>query len=195
MDETITSASVACTLTPASQRLEIKYISEEIIPYILNRELLENGSRLTFKADTELLNKIEALVELGKGCCAFLKHQLQSDEKNIFWMIRSEGAGVILAQHYLSEQVPFEKTPVRNGRLLGAGFKATAILSACGIACAAPLVLGAMGLGLTGVGLGALGAEITVLGVVTIAAGSYWYYKKKKLHTAKGTKNENRCSC
>lgn len=200
MDDKTTSALVACTLTPASQRSQIKRYNEEISPYILKRECLENGSLINFAVDAELKNKIQRIVELDKGCCAFLSHQVQSDDKNITWTITSEGAGIKLAQKYLIEQAPIEQLPsekvsIGKNRLFGAGFKAAAILTACGFACASPLVLGAMGLSLAGIGLGAFGAKITTLGTVAIAAGAYWYYKKKKLHTAKGTKNENRCSC
>lgn len=95
----------------------------------------------------------------------------------------------MLAQNYLFEQT------VKKSKFLGAGFKAAALLTACGFACATPIVLGVMGFGIAGIGVGKLGAEVAILGVVVIAAGVYWYYKKIKNKMVKGTKNENRCSC
>lgn len=195
MDDKITSASLACTLTPASQRSEIKCFRDEIISHILKRERLENGSLLTFTADPKLLKKIERLVELDKGCCGFLRHQVESVDKIIVWTIKGEGAGVTLAQNFLCEPALVSKSNVR-----GKGLKTAALLTMCGLVCSAPLVLGALGLGVTGIGLGTLGIEIAALGVVAIIAGAYWYYKKRRSHTGrshtdKGTKNENRCSC
>lgn len=189
MDDIITSATLVCQLSSKTKRSKVKALREEIISHLLKQECLNDGALFTFPLKSELRHKVERLVELEKGCCAFFTHKVESVDNKILWSIRSEGAGVMLAQKYLFEQT------VKKSKFVGAGFKAAALLTACGFACTAPIVLGAMGFGIAGIGVGKLGAEIAILGVVVIAAGAYWYYKKRKNQMVKGTKNENRCSC
>lgn len=189
MDDNVASKGLACTFATHAHRLEIERFRDEIIPHLLNREIIKNGSLLTFSSTPELLNKIEKLAKLDKNCCSFLNHKVQTIDKNILWTVESEGEGIVLAQNYLSVLISEKNKP------LASGSKIAAVLTACGIACSAPIVLGAMGLGVTGIGMGALGIEITILGVVAIAAGVYWFYKKKRTQTSRGMKNENRCGC
>lgn len=183
MDGKTTSAPVACALTPASQRVEIKRFRAELAPHVLKRERLEDGARLTFTAAPGLRAKIDRLVELDRDCCAFLDHQVESDDKIIALTIKSEGPGIPLAQNFLDML-----EPVNGNWSHGTNLKAAAIATACGLACAAPLVLSALGLGVAGIGLGAVG-------LIVMAALGYWYYKQKRVHAAKGDDNANRCSC
>lgn len=189
MDDNVASKGLACTLTTHAHRLEIKRFRDEIMPHLLNREIIKNGSLLTFSSTPELLIKIEKLAKLDKNCCSFLSHNVQTIDKNILWTVESEGEGIVLAQNYLSVLISKKNKPLVSGS------KIAAVLTVCGIACSAPLVLGVMGLGLAGFGLGAFGIEIAVVAVAAIAAGLYWFYNKMRIQNTKGKKNENRCGC
>lgn len=190
MDGKTTSAPVACTLTPASQRAEIKRFSAELAPHVLKRERMEDGARLTFASVPGLRAKIERLVELDQGCCTFLNHQVESDDKIIELAIKSEGPGIPLAQDFLDVREPANRN--WSG---GTSFKTVTIATACGLACSAPIVLSALGLGAAGIGLGAVGIEIAAMGLIVMAVLGYWYYKRKRVHAAGKDNNANRCSC
>lgn len=190
MDGKTTSAPVACTLTPASQRAEINSFRAELVPHVLKRERLEDGARLTFASVPGLRAKIERLVQLDQGCCAFLNHQEESDDEVIVLTVKSEGAGIPLAQDFLDV---LSSTSGNKSR--GTGLKAVAIATACGLACSAPLVLSALGLGAASIGLGAVGIEIAAMGLIVMAALGYWYYKQKRVHAARRDDNANRCGC
>ena len=130
MDGKTTSTPVACTLTPASQRAEIKRFRAELAPYILKRERLKDGARLTFTDAPGLRAKIERLVALDQNCCTFLKHQVESDDEVITLTIKSEGSGIPLAQDFLEVQAP-----ANGNRSHSTSLKAVAVVTACGLAC------------------------------------------------------------
>lgn len=197
MDDKTTSSPIVCTLPTDKQRLEINRIKNEIIPYIINHKNLKNGAVFTLAVDATLMSKIETLVELDKGCCTFLSHLVEKTDKNIVWTIKSERAGSVLAQDYLSKLMPVQKSRL-NMAPTKMGLKALAILAICGFACTAPLLLGLLGISVAGIGLSALGMKFTALGVTVIIAiivSAYWYYLKRSNNSAKGQKNENQCSC
>jgi len=183
-------APVACTLTPAAQRVEIKNFRAELAPHVIKRERLKDGARLTFDPVPGLQAKIERLVELDRGCCGFLNHQVESDDKTIVLTVQSEGSGIAIAQDFLDTQ-----EPTSGNWSTSNGFKVAAIATACGLACSAPLVLGALGLGVAGIGFGAIGIEIAVLGLIAMVGAGFWFYKKKRAHAAEGSEHANRGSC
>lgn len=189
MDGTSESRPVACTLTPKSQREETRRFRAEIAPHVIGRERLKDGARLTFRSTPELRESIERLVELDKGCCTFLDHRVEDNGSQLTLEVTSEGSGVPLAREFLSVLAP------KTERRWGVGLKAGALIGACGLACTAPFLFGAVGLGVLGVGAGAMLAEIVTLGLVVMAVGAYWYYKRKKPLSVEGTPNENRCGC
>ena len=190
MDELTFSKPVVCTLTPAAQRAETKRFKADLAPHVLKRERLSNGTRLTFAAVSGLREKIEMLVELDKGCCAYLDHQIESDARTITLSVRSEGQGIALAQEFLTDLPPTKDAKVR-----GDIFKMLALVGACGVACSAPLILGAVGLGVASIGLGTTELEIGILGLVAAGVAAYVYYRKRAIAVAKGGKNANRCGC
>ncbi len=101
MDDSNNQKPIACTLTPAAQRAETKRFKAELAPHVLTRERLADGARLTFTAVNGLREKIDLLVELDIGCCAFLDHHVESDDHTITLTIRSQGQGIALAQEIL----------------------------------------------------------------------------------------------
>ena len=190
MDGKTTSTPVACTLPPASQRAEIKRFRAELAPYILKRERLKDGARLTFTAAPGLRAKIERLVALDRNCCTFLNHQVESDDEIIVLRVKSEGSGIPLAQDFLEVQAP------ENGNMShSTSLKTVAVVTACGLACSAPLVLSALGLGATGIGFGIMEFEIAATVLVLMAVVGYWYYKKRRARATERNDNADRCGC
>ncbi len=187
MDGITNNEPVACTLTPPAQRAETNQFRREIAPHILKRELLSNGARLTFTNSPALRKSIDRLVELDKGCCSFLEHRVETSGDSIILEVTGEGSGIPLAQGFLEALEP------PHGRSFGSGLKITALVGACGLACSAPLVFGALGLGF--VGAGTMFVEFAALGLLLIVGAAYWYYTKRRAIVVKGTVNENRCGC
>ncbi|WP_417462932.1 hypothetical protein [Kordiimonas sp.] len=186
MDGITNSEPVACTLTPAAQRAETNQFRREIAPHILKRELLSNGARLTLANSPELRKSIDRLVELDKGCCSFLKHRVETVGDSITLEVTGEGSGIPLAQGFL--QALAAPRP-----RFGNGLKMSAFLGACGLACSAPLILGALGLGF--VGAGTMFVEFAALGLLLVGGAAFWFYAKRRPAVAEGTANENRCGC
>ena len=189
MDGTSESRPMACTLTPKSQREETLRLRAEIAPHVVGREVLENGARLTFGSTPELRESVERLTELDRGCCTFLNHRFEDYGSQFTLEVTSEGSGIPLAREFLSVR------PSRTQRRWGLGLKAGALIGVCGLACSAPFLLGAVGFGFLGAGTGAMMAEIAVLGLIVMAAGAYWFYKRRKPLSLEGASNENRCGC
>lgn len=187
MDGTSEPKSVTCTLTPAAQKAETRKVRAEVAPHIIDRELLENGTRLTFRNSPVLRKSVERLVELDKGCCTFLEHRIEDSGRFLTLDVTSVSSGIPFAKEFLAAPTT---TSERRWRL---GLKAGALLGACGLACAAPLLLSSVGLGILGAGAGSMMVEIATLGVIVMAAGGYWYYKRKKSLSVEGVSNENRC--
>ncbi len=187
MDGTSEPKPVSCTLTPEAQKVETGKIRAEVAPHIIDRELLESGARLTFRNSPALRKSVERLVELDKGCCTFLEYRIEDNGRFLTLDVTSEGSGIPLAKEFLVALTPTSK------RRWGPGLKAGALLGACGLACAAPLLLGSVGLGI--VSAGAMTVEIATLGLIVMAAGGYWYYKRKISLPLEGVSNENRCGC
>jgi len=100
MDELNLSEPVACTPTSAAQRAVIKRIRAELAPRVLTRERLLDGVCLRFAVAPGLRKKIDQLVELDKGCCAFLEYKVESDAQIITLTVRSQGRGIALAQEF-----------------------------------------------------------------------------------------------
>lgn len=75
--------------------------------------------------------------------------------------------------------------------------KILALMGACGLACAAPLIFA--GVGAAGLGLGALGFEVLgfgALALVALSAVAYYIYKRKAAMSAQERKNNaDRCRC
>lgn len=186
MDGVTNSEPVACTLTPAAQCAETNQFRKEIALHILKRERLSNGARLTFTNSPELRKSIDRLVELDKGCCSFLDHRVETVGDSIILEVTGEGSGVPLAQGFLQVLEPPRPR-------IGNGLKMTALLGACGLACSAPLILGALDLGF--VGSGFMSIEFAVLGLLLVGGAAFWFYSKRRPAVAEGTANENRCGC
>lgn len=190
MDDLNLSTPVACTLTTGEQRLQTKRYKTELAPHVLKRERLTDGAHLTFAAVPGVRENIDRLVEMDKGCCAFLEHQVESDMQTVTLTVRSQGQGISLAQEFLKELAPSEPVEKRNTYL-----KAMVLAGACGLACSVPLLLGVAGLSVTGIGLGALGVEFLALGLVAAGLSAYVYFKKRRVAAKDGGENANRCSC
>lgn len=52
------------------------------------------------------------------------------------------------------------------------------LLVACVVACSAPLIIGAVGLGFAGIGFGMVGIKLGVVGLVVAGVAAYVYYRK-----------------
>ncbi|MBL4766542.1 MAG: hypothetical protein JKY94_02315 [Rhodobacteraceae bacterium] len=190
MDDLNLSTPVACTLTTNEQRMETKRYKTELTPHVLKRERLADGARLTFTAVPGMRENIERLVEMDKGCCAFLEHQIESDSQTVTLTVRGQGQGIALAQEFLTELAPIESVKPRATSL-----KVMALVGACGLACSAPLLIGMAGLSVAGIGLSTIGVEFAVLALVAAGVTAYVYFRKKRVAARDRSENANRCSC
>lgn len=190
MDDLSNIKPVACTLTPAAQRAEIRRFKTDLGPHVLTRERLDDGARLTFAAVPGLREKIDLLVELDRGCCTFLEHEVESNEKTVTLTVRSQGQGIALAQGFLKELAPR-----KQGRALGVNSKLAALAGVGGLACVAPFILGALSLGVTGIGVNAFEVEVATLGLAAMATMAYVYYRKRNNRLKEKEANADRCSC
>lgn len=191
MDDLTLTKPVACTPTSPAQRADTAHLKAELAPHVMVRARLENGVRLRFASSPALLAKIDKLVTLDQGCCAYLEHHVDRDAEAITWTVQSAGEGIPIAQRFLSEAEPAPQNSKKRTRL-----KVFALVGACGLACSAPLLLGVLGIGAASISLAAVGKELAVLALIAVGVSGYFVYTKKKRATAaKGKTDANRCGC
>jgi hypothetical protein len=184
------STKIACSLAPAEERALKKKLETELIPHVISRAQMADGICLAFRQVPGLQDTLERLVELDKGCCTFLDHEIELQDQTITMRIRSEGQGVALAQAFLNDAA------MNNGYTSsGNGLKLMLLAAACGVACAAPWLFAGLGIGGSMLSAGTLGIEFLVLGVLGTGAGAYFLYKRKSLFLRGRKKNADRCGC
>ncbi len=190
MNDLTFSNGPVCTFTPPAQRAEVRRIKADLAPLVVAQTRLDDGARLTFAAAPGMRQKVDLLLALDTGACADFDTQVENDARMVTLTLRSQGKGVALAQNYLNDTA--SATSVKTAQR---HWKWVAVAGACGLACSAPILLGAMGLGAAGIGLGAMGIELGVLGVVAITTLAYVMYKRRHRRSKKGAENADRCGC
>ena len=93
--------------------------------------------------------------------------------------MRSQGQGIALAQEFLDVMRPSADAGAASAGAGRLNAKWMLLAGACGLACAAPLILGAAGLGVAGIGFGTVGVELGVVGLVAVGIAAYVYYRKR----------------
>ncbi len=183
MDDINLSTPIACTLSVDEQKRETKGFQKTLRPHVISQEKLPDGARITFRNLPSVAEGLNQLVDLDADCCQFLTHKIDDQGDEISLTTRSHGAGIALAQEFLTELAPVKSTT---------DMKIAGLLGVCGLACASPFLLGALGIGAVG-SLGAPGMGIAILGVAIVGGIGYGLYRKSK---SKGkVENANRCGC
>ncbi|WP_415158729.1 hypothetical protein [Maritalea sp.] len=103
MDNNTETTPIACALTGEAQRSETKRFRTELVPHILERELLVNGAKFVFSNTDSAKQSVERLVSIDMGCCTFLNHEVETFDDTIVLTVTSEGEGIALAQQFLNE--------------------------------------------------------------------------------------------
>ncbi|MFT6605664.1 MAG: hypothetical protein ACJA2X_000840 [Halocynthiibacter sp.] len=189
MDDLNLSKPVACTPTSPEQRAQTARLKADLAPQVLEREQLSDGVRLRFALSPEMRAQIERLVTFDKGCCDYLEHRIASSAEGLTLTVRSQGQGIEIAQNFLS--LGTDKNSKPRGKL-----KVFALLGVCGLACSAPLLLAAAGIGAASISLAAVGKELAVLGLIAMGGAAYFLYaRKKRAAVTKGKSNADRCGC
>jgi len=69
----MTDIPIACTLSPAALRARKDGVLADLLRRAEHRELLDEGLRVRFAADDDILATISRIVNAERQCCRFLR--------------------------------------------------------------------------------------------------------------------------